>query len=248
MSDENNITVSSPETGAVAPVATSLSERPENVPEKFWDVATGSVNQEALLKSYGELETQRSNDKPTDVNQIPETAIQKALKTAGLNQDDFSNEIAENGVLSEDSYTKLATAGYDKAMVDQYLAGAQVGEHQAQLAANDITEIKASVDNFDGMSAWAKANMPPEQLQTYNDMVGAGNKQQALAAVSWANSLYAASEGSEPTLLGGGETGTDFSAFRSVAEVTSAMRDVRYGKDEAYTHDVMKKVGRSNVF
>jgi len=248
MADENNITVSSPETGAVAPVAPTVNERPEHVPEKFWDVDTGSVNQDALLKSYSELENQRSVEKPPEENQPEESAIQKTLQSAGLNQDDFSKEIEENGSLSEDSYTKLEAAGYDKAMVDQYLAGAQIGEHQAQLQEADISEVKGSVENFDAMSTWAKANMPPDQLQTYNDMVGAGNKQQALAAVSWANSLYTAAEGNEPTLLGGGETGTDFSAFRSVAEVTSAMKDSRYGKDDAYTHDVMKKVGRSNVF
>ena len=33
-----------------------VPERPADVPEKFWDAATGAVRTEALLKSYAELE------------------------------------------------------------------------------------------------------------------------------------------------------------------------------------------------
>jgi hypothetical protein len=36
--------------------------------------------------------------------------------------------------------------------------------------------------------------------------------------------------------------------FRSTAQVVSAMKDPRYGKDSAYTKDVEEKLGRSSVF
>lgn len=44
-------------------------ERPENVPEKFWNSETGQINQDALLKSYAELEKQFSSkgeEKPAE--------------------------------------------------------------------------------------------------------------------------------------------------------------------------------------
>ena len=247
MSDDNNISVVSEETGTMPPSELPLVERPDHVPEKFWDVDKGQVNQDALLKSYSELESKKGQP-PVAEDPPAETTVTKALEKAGLDQSVFTKEIQDNGALSQNSYDQLENAGYDRGMVDQYLAGANVAAHQADLAAADISEIKGSVDNYEAMTSWAKANMPEDQLVTYNEMVSAGNKQQALAAVSWANSMYTAAEGSEPTLLNGGEGGISFDKFRSVAEVTSAMKDSRYGKDEAYTHDVMKKVGRSSVF
>src|SRR5919202_193006 len=33
-----------------------VAQRPADVPEKFWDAATGTIRTEALLKSYAELE------------------------------------------------------------------------------------------------------------------------------------------------------------------------------------------------
>jgi len=45
------------EDSAAAEAATDgVPERPADVPEKFWDAATGTVRTEALLKSYAELE------------------------------------------------------------------------------------------------------------------------------------------------------------------------------------------------
>ena len=245
MSSENSVTISEAPTEAMAPTVEAPT-RPENVPEKFWDVESGQVNQEALLKSYAELETQRT--KPPEQNAGIEPEAQTALQKAGIDQDQLSKEWQESGKLTDESYSKLEKAGYSKSMVDQYLAGSKAGEQEAVLVQADIEQIKGSVESFDAMSTWAKANADPADLKSFNEMVSAGNKQQAMAAVSWMNSKYVAAEGSEPTLMGGGETGTDFSAFRSVAEVTTAMKDSRYGKDDAYTKDVMQKVGRSKVF
>lgn len=46
-------------------------QRPDNVPEKFWDREKGVVNQDALLKSYLELERSRGQTPPS-ADQTPE--------------------------------------------------------------------------------------------------------------------------------------------------------------------------------
>ena len=68
MTDENNdntdtgADVSSAEAAvasAVAPAAPegdAVGARPDNVPEKFWNAETGSINADAAVKSYTELQ------------------------------------------------------------------------------------------------------------------------------------------------------------------------------------------------
>jgi hypothetical protein len=275
--------VPNPETGPNAPVETPTTPaRPEHVPEKFWNAETGSVNTEALLKSYTELEKARSkpqegpgdtnNQTPDqgtpDANQPPQTPAQPAsddvvmglLKDKGLNPEAFSIEIAQNGKLSDESYASLEKAGFSRAMVDQYVRGAQqvVDQSEAQkiILDRDLAEIKKSVapqgsdpeKNWDVLSRWAVSNLSVDKLNTYNNMVSSGNKAQAFAAVAWLNQQFVDAEGSEPSLLAGGPTGNDHSLFRSSQEVVAAMRDKRYGVDPAYTEDIARKVARSKVF
>jgi hypothetical protein len=54
----------------------------------------------------------------------------------------------------------------------------------------------------------------------------------------------------EPNLIRGNArpTVTKTDVFRSAAEVVTAMKDSRYGKDPAYTRDVEMKLARSDVF
>jgi hypothetical protein len=53
--------------------------------------------------------------------------------------------------------------------------------------------------------------------------------------------------GKQPKLIGGTQSETTSSAFRSVAELTSAMADPRYKNDSAYRKDVERKLANSNV-
>src|SRR5919205_4614295 len=44
------------DSAALAEPAAEVPQRPAEVPEKFWDAASGTLRTEALLKSYMELE------------------------------------------------------------------------------------------------------------------------------------------------------------------------------------------------
>src|SRR5690606_2101635 len=48
------------DTAAPTPSAGDKPQRPDHIPEKFWDAATGAVRVEELVKSYAELEKGRA--------------------------------------------------------------------------------------------------------------------------------------------------------------------------------------------
>lgn len=249
----SSVVIAEEQTTGDAPAEVSqIAQRPENVPEKFWDTEKGALKHEDLLKSYTEAEqklSQQAADKTTeDATDVEATGVDLVLKNAGLNRQSFTDELNATGELSAQSYESLEKIGFDKATVDQYIAGARFGAMQSQFVEADIKEVKSSVSNFDALSDWAGQNLDDSILDTYDQMIASGNKQQAMAAVAWINGMYADAVGDDVSLYGGDNNGTDASVFRSTAEVTAAMKDARYGKDSAYTNDVARKLGRSNVF
>ena len=249
-------------TGAVAPADEVVThERPEDVPEKFWNAETGEVNHDAVLKSYNELESKNSqtNDEDGNAEDTSEnddvvddtsegeselTGLDAVLESKGIVRSELTAELTEDGTLSEGSYAKLAEAGYDQQTVDAFIEG-----NKAQYAqvANDINEVKSSVENFDAMADWVANTFTDDQLKSYNDMVTSGDKSQAQAAVNWAHGLFSEALGDDVNLLGGNEPVVQGEVFRSNAEVTKAMSDPRYKKDSAYREDVAKKLQRSKV-
>ena len=258
----SHVVVEAP-TGAEAPAdeGNEVAERPENVPEKFWNAETGEVNHDEVLKSYNELESKNSqatddgegsaedtseNDDVVDATPEGESSnLDTVLEAQGINRSDLSDELASDGELSQASYDKLEAAGYDKATVDSYIAGNKALYDSVQ---SDISEVMESVDNFDAMSDWASKNLTNAQLKSYNDMVTSGDKVQAQAGVNFVNGLFSEAVGDDVSLLGGDQLSTESTdVFRSNAEVTKAMGDPRYAKDSAYRDDVARKLARSSV-
>ena len=54
--------------------------------------------------------------------------------------------------------------------------------------------------------------------------------------------------GKEPSLVTGKAGSAAPTPYRSTAEVVTAMRDPRYGKDVGYTENVQRRLADSNVF
>jgi len=118
----------------------------------------------------------------------------------------------------------------------------------AQTADVDVVmQVAGGSDGYQELTDWAKANMDSTELQVYNNMVGTGTDN-AKMAVEWLISKREAVEGVEPTLITGKAKPASKDEFRSTAEVVTAMKDKRYGKDPAYTKDVEQKLSRSSVF
>lgn len=240
----------------------SPSARPEHIPEKFWDAEKGEPRYEDLAKSYTELEKklgqqgtpeEKPEVKPEDPAKDAEgETVANILEANGLNPERFTVEISTNGELSEESYQELASKGFPREMVDQYLAGAGLLSEannvlqEAQL--NEVYDVVGGEESYGVLRDWAAQNVEKGSLSTYNDMVNSGNVAQAKAAVTWLKSMYTEANGSEPKLVSG-QTNAASSAepFRSTAQVTQAMRDPRYQTDPAYREEVYKRLAASKM-
>ena len=230
-------------------------ERPAWLPEKFKTV-------EDMAVSYKALEAKQSGATPaadpevpvvaavvppvTDPLAIPAAADAAAVvQKAGLDMAALNAEFAASGTLSADSYEKLNAVGFDKAAVDNYVAGQQALVSQFQ---NDVmSATPGGPAKYGEMVEWAKANLTDVQIAAYNTAVSTGNKDQAKLAVAGLGASFTAAVGSEPVLQGGRTNGTSADVFESVAQMKAAMSDKRYKTDPAFRAAVSAKLGRSDI-
>ena len=219
-------------------------DRPQWLPEKF-------KSPEDMAKAYAELESKLGKKEPEVPANTPDPAqatpadAEKQLADKGLNLQDFSAEFAQNGSLSAESYEKLAKAGYDKNLVDQFIEGQKARATQFESAIK--TEVGGDQAYVD-MVTWAKANLSPGEIDAYNAAVGSGNADQAKLAALGLKMKFDKVNGSDPQrLLGGTNQATSSDVFESVAQLKEAMKDPRYKTDSAYRAKVQQKLGRSNV-
>lgn len=230
--------------------------RPEWLPEKFKTV-------EEMAASYKELESKLGGakppvpaatpappadapkDAPADALKITAPEADAAVAKAGLDMAALNAEFADKGTLSEASYAKLAAVGFDKAAVDNYVAGQQALMQQFQSEVLAVTP--GGADKYSEMVEWAKVNLSASEVDAYNAAVSSGNKDQAKLAVAGLGARFTASVGNEPNLQGGRVNADAGDVFTSIAQMKSAMSDPRYKDDPAYRNAVREKLGRSNI-
>lgn len=250
-------TTAAPNADTTVTTTSADDTRPENVPEKFWNPETKSVNTEALLQSYTELEKKQGAPKtetppkdetpPKEISDLDAAeqeatnkAAEAALKNVGLDLNTFTDEYAKDGKLSDESYKALEDAGFPKDFVDAHIEGQLALGENYTAAAHDAA---GGTENFKAMTAWALASLDEQSITEFNDAV-MGNKQQIVKAVKTLREAYESATGKEPTLVQGDGTSTG-DVFRSQAEVNAAIRDKRWGSDSAYTADITSKISRS---
>ena len=238
-----------------AAAAAPPSERPSWLPEKFKTV-------EDMAASYKELEAKQSGKQtdaapeaapvvvpaaaPANPLEVPVVADAAAVvQKAGLDMGALNAEFAASGTLSAESYEKLGAVGFDKAAVDNYVAGQQA--LVAQFQSDVMSATPGGADKYGEMIEWAKVNMTDAQIATYNTAVSTGNKDQAKLAVMGLGASFTAAVGTEPRLQGGRTAGAQADVFESMAQMKAAMSDPRYKADPAYRSAVASKLGRSSI-
>lgn len=229
------------------------AERPAHIPEKFWK--DGVVDVEGMSKAYAELEKKQSQPKPDEKKGEEKQDDLKVEKPTdeiyipGVTKsqsDNYAKELIEAGQLSEKSYAELAKAGYPKQAVDAYLAGIRSEQASQEATANEMKAIAGGEDGYKAMSEWMVANLTDQELNDYNDAVRSGKKSVIKMAVESMTNRYRSEVGSDPKLLGGKSSNQAAGdRFESRTEMTDAMRDPRYKRDEAYRKRVADKIARS---
>lgn len=248
----------------VAPAAEAPKtfEKPEHVPEKFFDASTGVVNYEAWNKAHTELETKfHSGSKETPSGESEETPAgdkpaaegasetpeQKAVLATPAAQKAAEN-YAANGALADSDYTALEAQGITRDMADAYIAGKEA-------AAKTLTDAAygpaGGAEQYAEMIAWAKTNLEPASIKAFNTQVSSGDPDVIRNAVT----ALAAAYGTEATVEGERTGGTGApatsSTFASRSEMTAAINKLGadgrrlYDVDPAYRNEVARKIGRS---
>lgn len=225
---------------------TSVAQRPEDIPEKFWDAEKGEVNVSALLKAQqdaeaalrrsqqeGKAETQsdaEQQDAPSDQTSVVANA---------------SAEYAEHGALSDDTFAALQSVGISREMVNEYIAGQQAIIGKLQDAAygelGGAEEYKAAVE-------WAAQNLSEEEIDALNLQLTSVEAGIVRAGAKALAEKFRADQPVDPTvdIAGDGNAATSGAYYKSGAEMRADMRDPRYKSDPAFRQGVQDKIARAD--
>ena len=246
-------------TGADAPAADASAARPDHIPEKFWNEATGTADTEAWAKSYGELETKLSDNTATDAAETDDTAADEAagvdeaddvtsdddaaeaLDAVGLDLAKYDAEYQKDGKLSEDTYTELASKGFDGSAVDAYIRGREAQRDEV------LSEV-GGPEAFANMREWANTALTEDELTSFDSALASAqdaNHQRLLLAGMAAR--FEAENGKPPHLVqaktGGGVATGD--GYQSVAQMTTDMQNPLYKTDPAFRAEVERKLAKA---
>lgn len=232
-----------------------------SIPKKFLN-EDGSVNVEAMAKSYSELEKKMSQPKAQpqeEPKQVPENQDKPAEETTpeeaktlaeskGIDFDGLTKEFSANGQLSEKAYKDLADKGIPKETVDAYIQGQMALAEKYQ---GDVLKSVGGQEAYNAMTEWAKGNLTQGQLEAYNAAVASSNMDTVSLAVQGLKAQYDRANGSAPQrqLMGAtNSSGEAIQPFRSRTQYVDAIKDPRYERDSAYRADVLARLERSDIF
>jgi hypothetical protein len=161
-----------------------------------------------------------------------------------LNLDAYAKEYADNGALSDESISKLVASGIPEPIIRNYLDGiGAISERQTQ----QIYGLVGGETQYNSMMEWAAENLDEGEIEAFNTIMDKGEAGSMQMAVRGLQARYSQNVGQPAKLIQGETTGPSGGAFRSVAEVTEAMKDPRYAKDPAYRRDVENRLRTSNI-
>lgn len=222
-------------------------EYPEFIPEKF---RKGSVEDayKAMADAYSVLESAAGRARAGagdgdsgDNNPASGEGAEDAGGTDPVDLRGLEAEYVQGGnKLSEEAYAKAEKAGLSRDVVDSYIAGQQAIANQL------VTKVHGMVggpDNYEALMQWMVGNMPPAEVEAYDEAVGTGKESHIAVAVRGAWAAYQAAVGTDTGRRVDTQTGTPADpAFKSKREMMDAMKDPRYAKDPAYRKDVERRL------
>ena len=229
---------------------------------------------EELESAYLELQ-KKLGDAPATEEAEPETEYQLYTDDGKVNYDTAnelygeqlgnlfqSNDIdpfemskhfeENNGTLSDDMYDKLATAGLNREIVNNYLAGVkgQLGGEPEQpvlsdAEVKDLKNIAGGERGYEQLMNWAGNNLTEQDAKNYDDVLATGNKTAISFAVKALMGQYEDANGRDSNIVTGKQSSTE--NYRSMAEVVRDMNKPEYRTDEAFRDDVIRKLAQSNI-
>lgn len=151
----------------------SPTERPDTCPEKFWDAESKSIRTDAVLKSYGELEskfgsfTGAPDEYGFNVNEDMASKFEELgleITTEGDPLYDAALQMAKDTGMNQEGFDKLANLYLMTQLGDVEAAKQQNVQEMANLG----DRAEARINN---LKSWGENNLSPELFQAFSDTV-----------------------------------------------------------------------------
>lgn len=201
-----------------------------------------------LQKRFGRGERESTDEAPEEEEEIEEVEdeVEEPIDSRIL---DKLWEAARQGEIPEELAEELKGLS-QKEIIGLYLEQRAETEQQKNLTPETVDGLKESVGGakeYQQIISWAADNLPPEQIELYDQVMSDGNPASMWFAIQALNFIYKDSAGYEGELLTGKPAVNTTDKYRSQAEVVRAMQDPRYDNDPAYRRDVFDKLERSDL-
>ena len=167
----------------------------------------------------------------------------KTLSEKGIDYNVLTQEYEEKGALSEDTYKKLADAGYPKAVVDTYIRGVEAVN---EAFTNSVYAAAGGKEEYGKLSKYIESK-GQEAVDGFNDAVMNGSLSTVKMLIAGFKAEMTLRNGTQKASVLGGNSGVT-SGFANEAAMEKAMDDPRYGVDEEYTKTVTKRLSKSKFF
>ena len=234
--------------------AGSAPQRPEHIPEKFWDAEKGEVRVEELAKSYAELEKAKANPpaktegeaNPDDAN-LPEEVVKfKTEVTDGITsaRAAMTEKLTAGLPLEDADYAPFERIGVTREDIDFIVEGMKAMGAQAQAV---MHKEVGGEEPYKAMQEWARANLSADEIAAYNrDVVQSNDRNVNLNAVRGLFARYQLANGrSSRDVTFNGDRHGSVSGYQSRAEMVADMGSEKYKKDPSFRAQVASKVKAS---
>lgn len=233
--------------GHTPPGAAAEPQRPDWLPQKFKSVQDMAAAYAELEKKIGAPKTAEppagappQGDGPPPAGEAPKPQEQLGEFAK------FTEEFSKNGKLSDESYAELATKGIPRILVDQYISNYQAAASSQNAALE--AQLVASVggpQEYAAMQVWAGQNFSKDEIEAFNATMATNDQRLMSFAIGNLHARYKAQ--AEPRLISA-TSNSQPTGFRSMGEMTAAMRDPRYATDAAFRAEVAAKLKASQLF
>lgn len=182
---------------------------------------------------------------PADSAELPPKV--EPTNSEGIDFDRYTESFLKTGSLSEDDYKELETKHkLPKAAVDIYVAGLK---SQSDARGKAAIAAVGDAETFEKVRRWASESLESaDYLAVQSAIQNAQTDADVALVYKTLHVRYSEANPAEPSLLTGRSGETSVAGFRSRAEMTAAINDPRYERDDAYRADVERKIGASNIF
>jgi len=160
-----------------------VMERPEIIPEKFWDTETGEINLEDMAKSYAHLEKFATGKKEDMREAVIAELTEEARSNAPAEAKDYelpklveglNEEMVESNPLTGWWRGKCHEMGLGQEefqdginqYIDAFMSNQPDLESEAQKLGENVN------DRLTAVNAWAQKNFPPEQYEYLSATLG----------------------------------------------------------------------------